>query len=117
MDSKKVEFIISLCNDKFKPIHLAEIQKQLEQADDSKYAIIQSINYKDPSIALVISIIAGGWGVDRFYLEDIPLGILKLITFGGLGIWWVYDIFFVADKVREWNYTQFQKALNGYTIY
>ena len=30
MDSKKVEFIISLCNDKFKPMHLAEIQKQLE---------------------------------------------------------------------------------------
>ena len=33
-----------------------------------------------------------GWlGADRVYKGDIGLGILKLITFGGIGIWWLVD--------------------------
>jgi hypothetical protein len=47
-------------------------------------------------IALVLSIVVGQLGVDRMYVGEVGLGILKLVTCGGLGIWWVIDVVLVA---------------------
>ena len=41
---------------------------------------------------LLLSIFLGELGIDRFYLGKIGTGILKLITLGGCGIWWLIDI-------------------------
>jgi len=41
---------------------------------------------------LLLSIFLGELGIDRFYLGKVGTGILKLITFGGFGIWWLVDI-------------------------
>lgn len=49
-------------------------------------------------LALIMSIIFGWIGVDRFIMGHIGLGILKLITFGGCGIWWLIDVILIATK-------------------
>ena len=46
----------------------------------------------------MLSILVGTLGVDRFYLGKVGTGILKLITFGGLGIWYLVDIILIAIK-------------------
>lgn len=48
------------------------------------------------TIALLLSIFLGYYGIDRFYMGKIGTGILKLITCGGVGIWWLYDIIVIA---------------------
>ena len=51
---------------------------------------------KDWTVLLILSILLGGLGVDRFYAGHIGLGILKLLTVGGCGIWALIDIIMVA---------------------
>ncbi len=49
-------------------------------------------------LTLVMSIIFGSLGVDRFIMGHVGLGILKLITLGGCGVWWLIDVILVATK-------------------
>lgn len=46
--------------------------------------------------ALLLSLFVGSLGVDRFYLGYIGLGILKLLTLGGCGIWSLIDFILIA---------------------
>ena len=55
----------------------------------------------DPTSALVLSILLGYLGIDRFYLGHPIRGLLKLLTLGGLGIWWLVDIVLRIDDVRR----------------
>ncbi|MDD3417036.1 MAG: TM2 domain-containing protein [Lachnospiraceae bacterium] len=50
---------------------------------------------KSKTTTLLISIFLGELGIDRFYLGYTGLGILKLITAGGFGIWWLIDIILI----------------------
>ena len=51
---------------------------------------------KSKTTALILSILLGELGIDRFYLGYTGLGILKLLTGGGFGIWWLVDIILIA---------------------
>jgi TM2 domain-containing membrane protein YozV len=49
-------------------------------------------------LTLIMSILFGSLGVDRFIMGHIGLGILKLVTLGGCGIWWLIDVILIATK-------------------
>ena len=56
---------------------------------------------KSKTTALILSILCGGLGVDRFYLGYVGLGILKLLTGGCFGILYIIDIINIATgKLR-----------------
>lgn len=48
--------------------------------------------------ALLLSFFFGVFGVDRFYLGHVGVGLGKLFTFGGLGIWALIDFILIATK-------------------
>lgn len=50
-------------------------------------------------VAVLLSVFLGTLGIDRFYLGYPVLGILKLITAGGCGVWWLIDLILIATGV------------------
>jgi len=110
MDQNKVDLFIASMNEKFPAEKLALIREQLSELDNSKLSVIQSIQYKDPTTLLIISIFLGGLGVDRFMLGQTGLGVAKLLTCGGMGIWAIIDLFLIMGKTREINYIKFSQV-------
>ena len=94
-----------MMNNKYLPeSQILFIRERLLAADDSKEGLLHAIQFKDPMIALVLSLLTGQLGVDRFFIGDTGLGIGKLITCGGLGIWAIIDWFLIMNATREKNF-------------
>ncbi len=58
---------------------------------------------KNPVTSFGLSAFLGAIGADRFYIGDIWLGIFKLITIGGLGLWFLIDLIIIAGTTRDKN--------------
>jgi TM2 domain-containing membrane protein YozV len=107
MEQQKVDMFIATMASKFPSEKLMLIKSQLEKMDDSKLIVLQSIEYKDPTTILIVSILAGGLGIDRFMLGQTGLGLGKLFTCGGMGIWTIIDWFSIKQAAQEVNFTKF----------
>jgi hypothetical protein len=55
-----------------------------------------AVSSKSWTVALVLSLLFGWLGVDRFYLGQVGLGVAKFLTAGGFGVWWVIDCVLIA---------------------
>lgn len=53
---------------------------------------------KEYVIALLFSIFLGYLGIDRFYMGQVGMGIGKLLTGGGCGVWWLIDVILIATR-------------------
>ena len=55
-------------------------------------------NQKSYVTALLLSLFLGTFGIDRFYLGYTGLGIAKLLTLVGFGIWALIDFIMIAMR-------------------
>ncbi|HHX00593.1 MAG TPA: TM2 domain-containing protein [Acholeplasmataceae bacterium] len=111
MDDVKVDAYI-MANGKYFPNNkVMMLRDRLLQADESKYSLLLSLDLKEPTTMLLISIFLGYLGIDRFMLGDIGMGILKLLTFGLCGVLTIVDWFLISDKTKEQNLNKIMQIL------
>lgn len=111
MEAQKVDMFIMTNAKFFESYQINGIRERLIALDDSKWAIISTVQFKDPTIILIVSILAGPFGIDRFLIGDTGMGIGKLLTCGGLGIWTIIDWFLIMGATREKNMQSIQQLL------
>ncbi|MFM2101188.1 MAG: hypothetical protein RIR05_174 [Bacteroidota bacterium] len=111
MESQKVELFILSNGKYFDDNQLNLIREKLIALDEKKWSLLSSIQFKDPTTSLIISILAGSLGIDRFMIGDSGIGIGKLLTCGGLGIWTIVDWFQIQKATKEKNLRKIQQFL------
>lgn len=84
---------------------LPAVKSKIENASEVQLSQVTlvSAHFKDPIIGLVLGVLLGSLGIDRFYKGDILLGALKLVTLGGFGIWMIVDLFLVFRGIKRDN--------------
>ena len=70
MDAQKVDAFMMANNKFFNDYQMMTIRELLLRMDDSKWPMIQMLQFKDPTISLIISLIGGSLGIDRFFIGD-----------------------------------------------
>lgn len=108
MESQKVDYFLMSNSKYFENYHLSVIRDRLLSLDDSKWGMITTVQFKDPTLLLIVSILIGALGIDRFLIGDIGLGLGKLLTCGGFGLWYIIDLFLIQQATREKNMQQMQ---------
>ena len=112
MEAQKVDMFMMMNAKYFESHHLNAVREKLLSLDESKWGLVQTLQFKEPTTALIISIVGGGYlGIDRFFIGDTGMGIAKLLTCGGLGIWVIIDWFLIMGATREKNMEAFQNTL------
>ena len=111
MDAQKVDMFIMSNAKYFDSFQINMIRERLLAVDDAKWVMISTQQFKEPSTMLIISILAGSLGIDRFMLGDTGLGVGKLLTCGGLGIWTIVDWFMIQKATKEKNMEKIQQFL------
>ena len=111
MDKQKIDFFLISKGDCFPPERIPELRDKLLELDDTKGMMVECVEFRNPTTMLILSLLVGELGVDRFLLDEVGLGVLKLITCGGCGVWWLIDLFSVQKKSREYNYRKLLQYL------
>lgn len=103
MDSNQVDQLLLTYASKIPAESYPMLREKLLNCENMTTASFAFAQLKDPTTALILSILIGELGIDRFYVGDIGIGIGKLITFGACGIWWFIDLFLIMAATRRKN--------------
>ena len=107
MEKEKINQFIMVNGKYFPEMMIEDVKKKLESLDESKESMLMATEWKNPTVAFLFAFFLGGLGVDRFWLGETGLGIVKIITCAGAGIWGLIDLFTVGKRTREYNYKKF----------
>lgn len=111
MDTQKLDLYL-MANAKFFPTeNLVFLRERLSALEDDRFNMLAMVELKDPIMMLIISLLFGTLGIDRFLLGDIGMGVLKLLTGGLCGILTLVDWFLIMNKTKELNFNKVMALL------
>lgn len=111
MEKQKIDMWVMANQKYFEPDKMLMIKEKLATLTDDQFMLLTTLELKDPTVTLVLSILLGAFGIDRFWIGDIGFGVLKLFTCGGCGILTIIDWFTISKKAKEKNYMTLMNAI------
>jgi TM2 domain-containing membrane protein YozV len=96
---------------KFTTADVMIVKQKLESLTPEQIQLLATGDYLDPTVNVVVSVLVGSWGVDRFLIGQTGWGILKFLTGGGLGVWTIVDWFQISRLTKESNMEKFNENL------
>lgn len=79
------------------------------------------VSDKSRMVAVALGFVTGVFGGHRYYAGKIGTGLLMTCTFGGLGMWWLFDMIILLSgefkdseglKIRDWTPSEFAQVNN-----
>ncbi len=116
MESNRIESFLLHNAGCFDEHDVPRIAEGLTRVPDEEALKVLGSEFKKPSIAMVLSVVGGALGIDRFYLGQTTLGVFKLLTCGGFGIWSVVDIFMIMGEARSCNAEKIVSLINRLSV-
>ena len=111
MEQNKIDMFI-MTNQKYLPAEkIMYLKEKMKDMSEDKMSLISTIELKDPTTLLLVSLFLGSLGIDRFMLGDTGLGVLKLLTGGCCGILTIIDWFGIQKKTKEVNFNKLMSLL------
>ena len=107
MEAEKINLFIATKGDYFPSETIPMIKERMTYLASDNEMAIMAADYTNPILSIVLSVVLGGYGIDRFLIGDIGIGIGKLLTGGGCGVWWLIDIFLIMDATKRKNFEKF----------
>jgi hypothetical protein len=89
------------------------------------YRHLPAPSEKSRGVATALATLLGPFGAHRFYLGKPESGAVMLLTLGGLGIWWLYDLILIASGsfrdsegrlVTRWDPEEVQRTSDTHQI-
>ncbi|MBQ2376419.1 MAG: TM2 domain-containing protein [Bacteroidales bacterium] len=96
---------------KFTTADIMIIKQQLESLTPEQIQLLATGDYLDPTVNVIVSVLVGSLGIDRFLIGQTGWGILKLLTGGALGVWTIVDWFQISGLTKEANMEKFNENL------
>jgi hypothetical protein len=81
--------------------------------DDGADSAAEAMSERSRGVAMVLALVGGPVGLHRFYAGRPLSGVIMILTLGGLGVWWLYDLIVLATgefrdaagrRLRRWQF-------------
>lgn len=103
MEKSKIDQFLVVNADKFPEVAQLQIREKLEKLDESQENLLIATPWKSPMVCFWLAFLLCSFGADRFYLGQTGLGIAKLLTCAGAGIWGLIDLFTAFGRAKQYN--------------
>ncbi len=98
--TENINAFVAAKGDWFDASVLESVKTKLAGLSETSFTAAINEDYRDPDQMLIWALV----GIDRFFLDDTVMGVIKVVTGGGFGIWWIIDLFSIKKRTLAYNY-------------
>lgn len=108
--SKVIRYMPELQDDE--QVYVAQLMSEMTEEQAEHFASVLRKRRKDETVTLITGLVflIGFAGVNRFYLDQVGMGLLYLFTWGLCGIGAIVDLFRYKTLTAQYNMKQADSA-------